>query len=188
MRRVRLFIAFDTPAGEKARIRGLQEQLKASDADVRWEPPDKLHATLKFLGDTDENLLPAIIAELVGLLSNQTPISVLYRHLGCFPHKHNPRVVWVGIENGDGQLIPLQKRIEQTMERLGFEKEDREFQPHLTLGRVKGKRNLGRLLSLLETLTFESQPVTIREVALVRSDLKPSGSVYTILKSIPLHE
>ena len=99
---------------------------------------------------------------------------------------NTPRVVWVGIEELNGALTPLYESIESAMAALGFERESRPFHPHITLGRVKSTRGHHSLLTTLETITFDSKPVTVREVAVVKSELKPTGSVYTILKSIAL--
>jgi 2'-5' RNA ligase len=94
-------------------------------------------------------------------------------------------VIWVGMEDQTGELIRLQRLLEDSMERLGVEREEREFHPHVTLGRVKGEKNLHVLRGMLESVTFERGPVQIRELLLVKSDLQPSGSVYTILKTYP---
>ena len=183
---IRLFIAIETPADIRAQIAQIQGRLRESGADVRWEPEEKLHATLKFLGNTpDEKVQP--VADALELVSRQhTRCTITYTNLGCFPTSRSPRVVWIGIEDPSEALRALFLDIEESMASLGFERETRPFHPHLTLGRVKGSRNLGRLLAMLKTVTFQSQPVIVPEIALVRSDLRPSGSVYTTLKAIPL--
>jgi 2'-5' RNA ligase len=72
------------------------------------------------------------------------------------------------------------------MSGLGFKPEDRPYHAHVTLGRVRSTKRIRNLLTIMESITFESQPVTIREIVVVRSDLRPTGSVYTTLQSIPL--
>jgi len=72
------------------------------------------------------------------------------------------------------------------MSTFGFEKEQKRFHPHVTLGRVKSQHNMRDLLRTMESITFESTSTTISETVLVKSELKPSGSVYTILNRIPL--
>jgi 2'-5' RNA ligase len=183
---LRLFIALETPRSIIPQIAAIRDSLKASNADVRWEIDEKLHATIKFLGKTDEGLLPEIVSYIRGVCETKTPLSVVYRQVGCFPNRKAPRVVWVGMEDTNGPIVSLKKEIESVLAPLGFEKEEREFHPHVTLGRVKSERGVKSLLRMMESVTFESQPVEIREVSLVRSDLKPDGSVYTILKRIPL--
>ena len=183
---VRLFIAIDTPAGVRPGAVALRDQLRASEADVKWESDDKLHCTIKFLGDTPAEQVTAVSAILREIASKTPPFDVRYRGLGCFPDRRDPRVIWIGVENPGGALQQIHEQIEAALEPLGFQKEQRAFHAHLTLGRVRSRRNLRNLLAMLETVTFESEPATIREVELIRSDLKPGGSLYTVLKSHPL--
>ena len=184
---LRLFIAIDTPPEVKPLVSALQDKLKSTHAQVSWEPEGKLHATVKFLGAADESLVPEIIAALEAIGRIAPALRLCYRTVGCFPTMHDPRVFWIGIEDTSGEFTSLHEKIDLAMETLGFKHEDRPFTPHLTLGRVKGTQHLRSLLTMMETITFESQPVTIRELVVVKSELKPTGSVYTILKSIPLN-
>ena len=187
MATLRLFIAVDTPADIKSRIVGLQQQLKQANARVSWEPPGKLHTTIKFLGDTEEQMVTGIVGTLEEIGSHAPPLSVRYRGLGCFPTTHDPKVVWVGIDDVGENLARLQRQIEDGLEQHGFEPERRPFRPHLTLGRVRERTQIESLLTKMETVTFESTLATLHEIILVKSVLKPAGSMYTILKSIPLN-
>jgi len=182
----RLFIALETPAGVVPRIGEVRDRLRASQADVKWESDEKLHATLVFLGDTDDALLPEIVSSLERVGRRFGPVEVKYAGVGCFPGKRSPKVVWVGMEDPTQTLLALHRDTETCLVALGFRKEERAFRPHVTLGRVKGERGLHSLIRMMESITFESQPVRIRGIALVKSELKPSGSVYTTLKTVPL--
>jgi 2'-5' RNA ligase len=181
----RLFIAVDTPEEIKDKLEDLSARLSRSNAQVRWEGREKFHATLKFLGGTDQSLLAPIGASLERISAQLTPFPVVVRGVGSFPGRGNPRVVWVGLDDPDGGLERLHLSIDQEMTRLGFKPEERTFHPHVTLGRVKGARNLDNLRRMLESVTFESHPTTVHEVLLVRSELKSTGSAYTTLKSFP---
>jgi 2'-5' RNA ligase len=183
---LRLFAALATPDDTAAQLAAIRDRLMAAGAEGQWEPIGKLHVTVKFLGDTDEDLLPDVVYSLERCCQGVSPLLVKYSALGCFPNSRAPRVVWVGMNDLRGNLSPLKARIEDTFASLGFEKEDRPFHPHVTLGRVKGLKNVQRLIRIMESITFESQPVEIRDVALVKSELKPGGSIYTTLKRIPL--
>jgi len=185
MAAVRLFIAIDTPATVKEEILATLGRLRESGADVRWEDPRKLHLTLKFLGETDEALLPAIGAAAGKVAALTPPLTVRYRGLGCFPARRDPRVIWIGMEEPSGLLDALQERCEQEMESLSFRREERTFHPHITIGRVRSQRNVRGLLRVLESSTFESPAVRLDALRVVRSDLRPAGSVYTILQSYP---
>lgn len=183
---LRLFIAIETPPEIRLQLVSICDQLRESGADVKWEPDEKLHATLKFLGSTDEGLLPEIVSIITGVCQTMTPVSVKYGGVGCFPNQRAPRIIWIGMEDLKGDMGLLQQKIETSMVPLGFKREERAFHPHVTLGRVKSEKRIGSLLRMMESITFESQPVIIKEVALVKSELKASGSVYTILNTIPL--
>jgi RNA 2',3'-cyclic 3'-phosphodiesterase len=185
MQKLRLFFALDTPPELRLRIAELSRELQAARADVRWESADKLHCTLKFLGDTDESQVPAVKAAAHETASAVDPPPVRYATLGCFPSRNAPRVVWVGIEDLSGALARLHDELDRALDMLGFEREERSFRPHVTLGRVKGTRNLHHLIRALETLTFDSEPTTLSALRLVKSDLHPSGSVYTTIQEFP---
>lgn len=183
---VRLFIAFDTPEEVKRTAVKLQEDLRPARADVSWEGKTKLHVTLKFLGDTPAGRIPDVSAALRKAAEGVRPFEVAYQGLGTFPPRGIPRVLWVGVEDPTGALPPLVGRIETEMTSLGYAPETRPFHAHLTLGRVRGPRNLASLQNRLISCTFESQPATVDGLMLVRSDLTPTGSVYTILELLPL--
>lgn len=186
MHSLRLFVAIDTPPQIKRLVAAVRDRLQGSGADARWEPDDKLHCTIRFLGDTDPRDVDRIISS-VQQIAGETPcFTVRYRTVGCFPSIRDPHVVWIGIDPADDSLRTLQRRVEETVVSIGFTREDRPFHPHLTLGRVKSRKNIRNLLTVLETVTFESEPVILGELEIIKSELKPAGSVYTILKSIPL--
>jgi 2'-5' RNA ligase len=186
MPHLRLFIAFDSPPDVKAKAREIQNQLRQAHADVSWEREEKLHCTIKFLGETPSELLPSIVDSLTSIGRLSLPFSVTYRGTGCFPDRHAPRVLWLGIQNPDARLEPLFQSIDSAMTGLGFKSESRRFHPHLTLGRVRSGRNQASLLKILESVTFESAAVPVNEILLIRSELRPTGSVYTKIKFFPL--
>jgi 2'-5' RNA ligase len=186
MARARLFVSFETPEPARKALCEVRERLKNAHADAKWETNDKLHCTLKFLGDTDEHLIPSVSSTLQSLTLPASPFEVHYAGLGCFPNKTDPRIIWAGLTNADGRLQSLSSAIETAMAGLGFEMEKRAFHPHVTLGRVKSRKNLHNLLATMESVTFECQPEVITAIALMKSELRPAGSVYTTLMSFPL--
>jgi RNA 2',3'-cyclic 3'-phosphodiesterase len=182
----RLFVAMDTPAAVKSEIANVQNQLRETDADIRWEPPEKLHLTIKFLGSTPPDLVAPITVTLHTIAAKIPPLTVLYRSLGHFPKRGDPRILWIGMEEETGGLMMLQENIDTEMAALGFAREDRRFHPHVTIGRIRSTRRMPSLLRTVETLTFQCQPVVVTSIDLINSDLKPEGSVYTTLASFPL--
>jgi len=183
---IRSFIAVDTAPEVKAAIVEVEERLRATNAEVRWESIEKFHITLKFLGNVEEAKLHSLESRLEEVLSPFSAFNITYQGLGCFPNQHHPRVVWIGAENEDGTLRRIQEAIEGVSESLGFQREERQFHPHITIGRVKGSRNLKALVPELRNTTFTPHSSLIKEVLLMKSDLKPSGSVYTVLRTIHL--
>jgi 2'-5' RNA ligase len=149
-----------------------------------------IHLTLKFLGNVAESDLPAIKAALAQIGQQHAPFAFTVGGLGCFPNVRRPRVVWVGIQEQTGTLAGLQRDVEKGLVPLGFEAEKRAFHPHLTLGRTKrglrsaDQRRLGEILAGVEV--GELDRINVESFHLMRSDLRPSGAVYTALATFDL--
>jgi 2'-5' RNA ligase len=183
---IRSFIAIETPPEVKADIVKVQEGLRTTNADVRWESIEKFHITLKFLGNVEEPRLNTLADRLQEALGAFAPFNITYQGVGCFPNQHHPRVVWIGAENEDGTLSRIQETIEEAAEQMGFQREERQFHPHITIGRVKGSKNLKALVSELGNASFAPHAAIIRDVLLMKSDLKSTGSVYSALRTYQL--
>ncbi|MEN3039203.1 MAG: RNA 2',3'-cyclic phosphodiesterase [Candidatus Kryptonium sp.] len=185
--KIRTFIAVDVPEKIKDEIFEIEKELvKSVGEGVKWEEKEKFHITLKFLGDVNEEAIDSIYKTLNEKLNGFGKFSIIYKGIGAFPDIKNPRVIWIGCEDPTGKLFELQKIVEEKMSELGFEKEDKEYHPHITLGRVKKPKNINNLIKKIETINFEARTGEVAEVLIMRSDLKPTGSVYTVLKKIKL--
>ena len=189
MSMIRTFIAIDLPESVRLKLGQLQQEFQKTDALVSWVKPGSIHITLKFLGNVSQERIPEIQSALAQSASTASPFRLQAGGCGAFPSIKQMRVVWVGLRGDSEPLGRLQKEIESAMTRLGFEAEDRPFRPHLTIGRVKGKR---RLLPLREALlarnTFESEDFDVKEVVLYKSDLRREGALYTPLFRAVLKE
>ncbi len=185
MSTLRSFIALPTSSEVQSRILRVLEKLESIPSDVRWDTPDKFHITLKFLGNTEALPLEPLSQHLESQIATIKAFDVTYSEIGGFPDLSQPRVLWIGARR-DPDLMSLQTLIEETCAMFGFKKDDRAFHPHVTLGRVKGPRGLDRLTAMLKSLTFEPVIAHCTKLHLVRSELHPAGSRYTVLKSIPL--
>jgi 2'-5' RNA ligase len=107
--------------------------------------------------------------------------------MGAFPHFKNPRVIWMGLVDGKETLISLQKILETEFEKIGFDPEERPFHPHLTLGRMKSNRGRDELIGRMEKYREEEfGDIQVEKVILFKSDLRPSGPIYTPLKGVRL--
>ena len=182
---IRAFIALPLPEEIRHEFEVIQQQLIESQAEVKWESSDKFHITLKFLGDVDSAKLALLANEVQNSLGSFHKFDLSFLTLGAFPNSVKPRVVWIGTQQNE-HVVRLQESVEQVCSSFGFTKEDRPFHAHITLGRVKGDRNLDRLTAKLKSITFKPLIARCTEVHIMRSELRPSGSVYTLLNSIPL--
>jgi 2'-5' RNA ligase len=188
----RSFVAIELPDDARAALADLQRDLKAQAPPkaVRWTRPESIHLTLQFLGDVAPNQVEAIADALREVCADRTPFTFQLREVGVFPNPNRPRVVWAGIAEPSGALAALQKQVSQALATLGFEPEKREFTPHLTLGRAardarrQELAELGDLITRFDIGAFGQ--VFVDHVTLMKSDLKPSGAVYTPLAVVPL--
>jgi 2'-5' RNA ligase len=187
MSQIRSFIAIELSPPIRHHIEKIQNELKKATTDVRWVRSEGIHLTLKFLGAIDEERIDEVGDSIEESLADATMFTVTVGSLGAFPNKKNPKVIWLGIEDESGTLQKVQQTIETGLTSLGFTAEKRTFSPHLTLGRLKspkGKRTVSQRLENMgecECGTFD-----VKEIFLFKSDLKPSGAVYTKLKSFAL--
>jgi 2'-5' RNA ligase len=183
---VRSFLALPSTDEVRSALGKVVARLAEARADVRWERTEKLHITLKFLGQVEMPALDALGEAVVQAVAGIGAFDVVYEKIGGFPSVKRPRIIWAGARKHE-VLRELQKRIESECLRLAVGKpEDRPFHPHITIGRVKSERGMSRLTATLKSITF--QPVSARcsEILLMRSELHPAGSRYYTLRSIPL--
>ncbi len=183
---LRLFIAIDIPEHIKREISELIDILRKYDVDIKWVIPENIHITLKFLGATPETLIGKIRESLLPIVSSYEPFYISIQSTGVFPNEKYPKVMWIGIMDSD-LLKELRDSIETTSSLLGFQKDDKEFHPHLTLGRVrdqKGMLSLKKELKMFRDKLFGD--FLVDQVKLMKSELKPKGAEYTCIFSFPL--
>jgi 2'-5' RNA ligase len=179
---MRLFVAMSLSSEIRERLAAVQDRLRRAQADVSWVRPENIHVTLKFLGEAEEKRLPSILLALGEVSRVGTPFPMAVAGVGSFGGRV-PRVIWVGLRDGAQPLMDLARQVEGALARLGFPKEKREFTAHLTLGRVRSPRNAETLLAALqECRTEEFGAVAAVAFELIQSELRPSGSVYTVLQ------
>jgi len=183
---IRSFIALPTQLNAQQAIAGIQTKLKATQVDVKWESQNKFHITLVFLGNVEQPKLELLSTALAKSVQQFSSFTIAYKSIGAFPNIQNQRVVWIGTKSNQ-TVLDLQTATANKCAEFGFPKEDRLFHPHITLGRVKETRNIVRLTEAIKTITFEPIETLCSEILLMKSELHPSGSIYTILKSLPLH-
>jgi len=184
---LRTFIAIDIPGNILSEIRELQEGIKDYGFKIRWVRPESIHLTLKFLGDIKAVKINEIAEAISKTVVRYTPISLQAKGVGVFPGIKRPQVLWVGLAGQLEPLVSLQKTLDENLETIGFPMEKRPFKGHLTMGRMKAKIDVKKFGEVLMTFrSFESEAFTADRIILYKSELKPSGAVYTELASASL--
>lgn len=192
MTMLRTFIAVELHQRLKVRLQNAQDDLsnQVAPRSVRWVRPDGIHLTLKFLGDTPLDKVEAVKTALVQAAAEVQPFTVTLRGLGCFPDSRRPQVVWAGIDEPTHTLSRLRDAVERQVAPLGFPTEKRAFHPHLTLGRVQRDASRSEVAAVgaavLGTAAGLIDEMAVTAVSYIRSDLRPSGAVYTTLCEVQL--
>jgi len=180
---VRLFVAVIPPP--EVRERALRElESLPWRGDVRWLPPENLHLTLKFLGETPEDGIPGIHGALGAACGEYPAFDLTLQGAGAFPSLDRARVVWAGAGEGSEVLEDLAGRIEDALAEVGFERDGRPFRPHLTLG--KSRRGGAWLEDTERRAELGPFRFGVGSVELVRSRLSQEGAAYSTVASYPL--
>ncbi len=185
---VRTFVAVEINSDVRDRAAALIERLRASAADVKWVDPHNLHLTLKFLGDVPSNEIPRVCEAVRRGAAKVEPLRLEVRGAGAFPNADRPRTLWLGVGDGEAEMIELHKQIEDALAKLGYRKEHRRFHPHLTIGRVRRSgpnvSDLGNLVG--QNADFLAAQVTVAKVVVFSSRLATSGPTHETLSRAKL--
>ena len=201
---IRAFLAVELSQELRVELATVQQELKhriepemKRDIRISWAQPASIHLTLKFLGDMDEQVIDPLLAAVEQAIGRQTAVNVPLERLGAFPRPQSPRVLWVGPsqnwERGAEakRIVEIHGAIEQACEGLSFLRETRSFSPHMTLARIKvGERHVGVALAKGGVLDrpISLGSLAVESVVLMKSELKPTGSVYTKLWEVKIGE
>lgn len=186
---MRLFVAIDFPAELRDALHEAARPLREAAPAARWYPAEKLHLTVKFLGEQPETVIERLVPALNEVAQRHRPMELELAGAGVFPNFRRPRVVWIGVEPGP-RLELLYHDTELACERLGFEVEGRVFRPHVTIGRV-GAGLPGEELRALEQAIGQLQlheTASVETLDLVHSEMTAGGSRYRVLHAAPLRE
>lgn len=182
----RLFLAIPLHESFSQEVRSLLELVGRKIPDVKWVRPEQVHLTLHFFGSTPESEIEKIDRVMKQIASRFKPISVALDQIGGFPSLRQPHVIWLGVQEKTGQLLSLYERIQQGVQHLGFEVENRPFHPHVTLGRAKKRTNNSESLLSKLKLNLPTQEKIFESFGLYQSHCLPEGARYEILKSYSL--
>ena len=173
---MRIFTAIEIPEGAKISIQEIINKINTK-AVVKWVLKENLHITLKFFGEVDastpiENVLRDIGKEF-------QPFNISLSGIGAFPSESSIKVLWVGIEEGENELIKLYEAVENRGIQLGFKKEGKDFTPHITIGRVK------KGILKFPNIEFSYPQFLAEKITLFESILTPSGPIYKTIANFP---
>jgi 2'-5' RNA ligase len=184
---MRLFVSVDLPEELAEPVAALQEQF-ADASGLNFTDPTQAHVTLKFLGEVEQSRLEAVTRAVADGVdrADVEPFDVQYGGLGVFPSLDYISVVWLGVQQGGAELTRLHEGIERETTAVGFDPEDHEFTPHVTLARMDhagGKELVQELVRSEEPTVGEAH---VEEVRLTESELASDGPVYSTVERFPL--
>ena len=159
-------------------------QQRAPHARVTWIPADRLHLTVRFIGEVDDPLAGRIVSALRPPL-RVTPFPLAFGALGAFPPRGAPRVIWIGVAEGHDAVVRVESAIGDRLRDVGIAKEDRPYSPHLTLARVREPGGL-RAAPLFAGLEPGLGRTHVDAITLFQSRLSPKGPTYVVLEKTPL--
>ncbi|MER3424307.1 MAG: RNA 2',3'-cyclic phosphodiesterase [Nitrospiraceae bacterium] len=192
---IRAFVAIELGASLRQNIGQLQSQIRESlgraapHVHLQWVRPESIHLTLKFLGNIEDGQVEPVNRALASAVEGWARFSVELKGLDVFPDIRAPRVLWLGFSEPMEPLIRLAGSVGEALNPLGFPPEGKPFRPHLTLARIKERsREVGKALaeSRLPQHPFRPGTLDVHGVSLMKSELKPSGAVYTRLHHVSL--
>ena len=182
------FLCFPVPFEVRSKKNMLYSTLEESPAQINWVKNDNLHFTLKFIGYTTESQIPLIINILRRITINYKPFQLSIKNTGCFPKKERPRTLFLGVEGRLNILNDLFQNIENELEKIDVQKDRNNFFPHITLATIKYPQAYTPDIDLFLKSSYDPIDLSMDRVQFFASELLPSGSIHTLLKTFPLGE
>jgi len=184
---IRAFIAITPPTTLQQTVAEISQVFQRFSLPWRWVAPDRIHLTLRFLGNVPDESVPLLHQAMEQATQGQIAFPLRAKTLGCFPHPARPRVLWVGLDDPSQALGRLNERLMVALSPRGFPPENRPFHPHLTLARVQNKTPSSQLLPMLQTYqNRDFGEFLVTQLYLIQNQLQRGGALYTILRSVTL--
>ena len=189
--KMRAFIAVELPEVVLNDLRRVISLIRdAGIHNLRTVKPAGIHLTIKFLGDIELSQVEPVTVAMTRATQDVQPFRLHLGKTGAFPNFQRPRVLWAGVDGQIEALRELQQSIEKAVEGLGVEGERREYNPHLTLARIRGGASEEEGQEVARTLSIinldESLSIPVDSISLIRSTLTPEGAVYDRMDSARL--
>ena len=179
----RIFVAVDISDEARRRVAEYSATLRGDFPNLRvsWEKPEKLHLTLKFLDETDENQLndlTKIVEKTAGQITN---FKLQISGAGVFPSPRNARILWLGVKDETETLRKISEILENECEKIGFAKEKRNFKAHLTIARLREPHKAREIAQKHLQNEFEPVEFEVSQIVIYESKLQPTGSIYSAI-------
>ena len=177
---IRTFVAILLPEAWKEHLGTLSRDLSARTRGLSWVRAENLHMTVRFLGDLDDVAVRRVCDSVSSAVKDLTAPVAALGDVGAFPNLERPRVVWAGLSAGREEVSALARTVNDALQRDGFGPPDKPFRPHVTLARVRERA--GGLQAIRDAVPPQHPaPAALDRIAVMKSDLHPSGSRYTAL-------
>lgn len=180
---IRLFVSLKIPSEIKRNLLGTCKNLVDQKTNLKWESSEKVHLTLKFIGEVEEGIL-ADLKENLRFINEYRRFEFRITKFDFFYRDNEPKILWAGLET-DERIYKLVYNLNQTLSRFSVPVEDRKFKPHLTLLRLKRNPGSDFVKRFREFLIPEINFIS-NEAALFKSELLRSGAVYTEIQKYNL--
>lgn len=176
---LRTFVAVEISKPIRAQAAELIAALDGTAADVKWVETHNLHLTLKFLGDVHQREVAEVCRAVQQATGELAAFELEVLGAGAFPNLDRPRTVWLGAGMGAEEMVILHDRIEAELAELGYREEHRRFQPHLTIGRVRGGMGIIELGELVKQhADFPAGMMKVEKVTVFSSKPTSAGPIY----------
>ena len=180
---VRTFISINIEL-QKKKLNNLKDLKKEfHNEDIKWVAQENLHLTLRFLGETTLVQVEEIKTALFEVTKSFSPFQLNLLRLDYFKRDGKPKVLIVHIKETK-TLNELAKSIYHQVEKVRFGKENRSYQPHLTLGRIKSIKDINLFYDVVDKYSQRLyQTIDVKEFTFYQSLLSPSGPVYKSIQN-----
>ena len=185
---LRTFLSIPVPERIKSLKYMYYSSMKDFPGNINWVRDPQLHLTLNFLGHTPESSLNKIIKSVKKVTNQFEPMELSIGGTGCFPTPSRPRVLWLGINGNINPLNAIAGSLRENLENIGYYTGQREFFPHITLARIRYPQKYTPNIDLFLKSSYDTIVFPIDRVQFFSSELLPSGTIYTLIKSFPLGE
>lgn len=185
----RIFAAIDISSEAREKASEYIDLLRTEFSELRvgWEKIEKLHLTLKFFGDLNENWLPDLLTAAEKTSKQFSAFELQIHQTGVFPAKRNARVLWLGLKDQTENLQKLSAVFESECAAQGFDKETRDFTAHLTVARLREPQKSKLLVERHLNEKFEPVAFKVSEIVIYESRLERNGSIYSVVSKHSLN-